>query len=187
MRRSREKWSESAILKILSPVRLPFRHTGGPEFVKSSEAVRKYRSEPPGRKSAICALNQLSYVNPKDGTYTGKHDVIETTAFHRLELRNALSLALFRQQLTLREIHEAWQEVENDFAAGLLVEREVFWEHVLVEGERSALNHTPVVGCRTLDILHVATAKLIGTTEFCTFDTRQSSLAGRIGFVAVYL
>jgi hypothetical protein len=25
---SREKWSESAILKILSPVRLPFRHTG---------------------------------------------------------------------------------------------------------------------------------------------------------------
>jgi len=28
--RSREKWSESAILKILSPVRLPFRHTGNP-------------------------------------------------------------------------------------------------------------------------------------------------------------
>jgi len=28
VRRSREKWSESAILKILSPVRLPFRHTG---------------------------------------------------------------------------------------------------------------------------------------------------------------
>jgi hypothetical protein len=28
VRRSREKRSESAILKILSPVRLPFRHTG---------------------------------------------------------------------------------------------------------------------------------------------------------------
>jgi hypothetical protein len=26
--RSRKKWSESAILKILSPVRLPFRHAG---------------------------------------------------------------------------------------------------------------------------------------------------------------
>ena len=32
MRRSREKRSESAILKILSPVRLPFRHTGNRLF-----------------------------------------------------------------------------------------------------------------------------------------------------------
>jgi hypothetical protein len=32
VRRSREKWSEIAILKILSPVRLPFRHTGCLDF-----------------------------------------------------------------------------------------------------------------------------------------------------------
>jgi predicted nucleic acid-binding protein len=107
------------------------------------------------------------------------------TAFHRLELRNALSLALFQQRLTAGEIQAAWQEVENDFAAGLLVGRVGLWHRVLVEAETSALNHTPTVGCRTLDVLHVATAKLIGTTEFCTFDTRQSSLAGRAGLVAV--
>jgi len=40
------------------------------------------------------------------------------TAFHRLELRNALSLALFQQRLTLPEVQAAWQEVENDCAAG---------------------------------------------------------------------
>ena len=39
------------------------------------------------------------------------------TAFHRLELRNALSLALFQQRLTQQEIQAAWQEVENDCAA----------------------------------------------------------------------
>ena len=109
------------------------------------------------------------------------------TAFHRLELRNALSLALFQQRLTPAETQAAWQEVENDFAAGLLVGRGGLWHRVLVEAEASALNHTPVVGCRTLDILHVATAKLIGTTDFCTFDTRQASLAGRVGLVAVSL
>jgi hypothetical protein len=32
VRRSRKKWPESAILKILSPVRLPFRHTGYRSF-----------------------------------------------------------------------------------------------------------------------------------------------------------
>ena len=107
------------------------------------------------------------------------------TAFHRLELRNALSLALIQQRLTLPEVQAAWQEVENDCAAGLLVARGGLWHRVLVDAETYALNHTPAVGCRTLDVLHVAAAKLIGTTEFCTFDTRQSSLAGRIGLVAV--
>jgi predicted nucleic acid-binding protein len=107
------------------------------------------------------------------------------TAFHRLELRNALSLALFQQRLTLAEVQAAWQEVENDCAAGLLVGRGGLWHRVLVDAETYALNNTPALGCRTLDVLHVAAAKLIGTTEFCTFDTRQSTLAGQIGLVAV--
>jgi len=107
------------------------------------------------------------------------------TAFHRLELRNALSLATFQQRLTPAEVQAAWQEVENDCAAGLLVGRGGLWHRVLVEAQASALNDTPVVGSRTLDVLHVATAKLIGMKEFCSFDTRQSSLAGRVGLVAV--
>jgi predicted nucleic acid-binding protein len=107
------------------------------------------------------------------------------TAFHRLELRNALSLALFQQRLTEQEIEAAWQEVENDCAAGLLIARGGLWHHVLVDAQTYAMNLTPTIGCRTLDVLHVAAAKLIGTTEFCTFDTRQSALAGQVGLVAV--
>jgi hypothetical protein len=107
------------------------------------------------------------------------------SAFHRLELRNALSLAVFQQRLTLSEVQAAWQEVESDFTGGLLVARGGLWHRVVVEAEASALNDTPIVGCRTLDVLHVAAAKLIGATEFCTFDTRQSSLASRVGLIAV--
>ena len=109
------------------------------------------------------------------------------TGFHRLEFRNALSLAVFQQRLTSTEVQAVWQEVENDVAAGLLVGRGGLWHRVLVEAEISAINHTPIVGCRTLDVLHVATAKLLGATEFCSFDTRQSTLAGRIGLTAVSL
>jgi predicted nucleic acid-binding protein len=109
------------------------------------------------------------------------------TAFHRLELRNALSLALFQQRLTPQEVQAAWQEVENDCVAGLLVTRGGLWHRVVTEAEASALNHTPLVGCRTLDVLHVAAAKLIGAAEFCTFDTRQASLAIRVGLIAVSL
>ena len=107
------------------------------------------------------------------------------TAFHRLELRNALSLALFQQRLTLAEIQAAWQEVANDLSVGLLVERGGLTQPVLVEAESIAINDTPIIGCRTLDVLHVATAKLIGATEFCTFDTRQAGLVGRVGLAAV--
>jgi hypothetical protein len=107
------------------------------------------------------------------------------TAFHRLELRNGLSLALFQQRLTLQEIQAAKQGVESDCAAGLLVARGGLWHRVLMEAELSALTHTPVVGSRTLDILHVADAKLIGATDFCTFDARQSSLAVRVGLIPV--
>jgi len=107
------------------------------------------------------------------------------TSFHRLELRNALSLALFQQRLTPLEIQAAWLEVENDCAAGWLVARGGLWHHVLVDAQIYALNHTPSIGCRTLDVLHVAAAKLIGTTEFCSFDIRQCTLAGQIGLTAV--
>jgi len=107
------------------------------------------------------------------------------TGFHRLELRNALSLAVFQERLTLHEVQAVWQEVETDVSAGFLVPRGCLWHPVLCEAEDYARTCTPVVGCRTLDIIHVATARFLATPEFCTFDTRQASLAGRVGLIVV--
>jgi hypothetical protein len=112
-------------------------------------------------------------------------DPLPFTAFHRLELRNALHLAVFQKRLTPIETQSAWQEVENDIAAGLLVVRGGLWHRVLVDAESYATDHTSTIGCRTLDILHVAAAKLIGAAGFCTFDTRQSNLAKELGMTAV--
>ena len=97
-------------------------------------------------------------------------DPLPFTGIHRLELRNALSLAVFQQRLTPQEVQAAWQEVENDLASGLLVPRVGLWHRILGEAESLARQHTPTVGCRSLDILHVAIARTLATTVFCTLD-----------------
>jgi predicted nucleic acid-binding protein len=112
-------------------------------------------------------------------------DPLPFTAFHRLELRNAFNLAVFQKRLTMLEVESAWREVENDIAAGLLVVAGGLWHRVLVEAESLASNHTSAIGCRTLDVLHVAAARRIAAPEFCTFDTRQSDLAKKVGLTAV--
>lgn len=106
------------------------------------------------------------------------------TAFHRLELRNAFGLAVFQQRLTPHEVQSAWLEVERDLASGLLVPPGGPWHRILREAEVIAQNETPTVGSRTLDIIHIATAKLLGIPEICSFDTRQAALASRIGLKA---
>lgn len=40
---------------------------------------------------------------------------------------------------------------------------------------------TPQLGCRTMDIFHVACAKVIGATKFISYDARQMKLAKYAG------
>ena len=103
------------------------------------------------------------------------------TGFHRIELRNALSLAVFQQRLTAAESLAAWHEVQQDLASGVLVAKPDLWGKLVREAESLAEHHTPVIGARSLDILHVAAALVLGATEFCTFDTRQGKLAQLAG------
>jgi predicted nucleic acid-binding protein len=105
------------------------------------------------------------------------------TGFHRIELRNALSLAVFQQRLTTAEALAAWQEVQQDLASGLLVAKPDLWGKLVREAESLAEHHTPVLGPRSLDVLHVAAALVLGATEFCTFDTRQAKLAKAAGLL----
>ena len=106
---------------------------------------------------------------------------LEFTGLHRLELRNAFGLAVFQQRLTLAESQAAWQEIEQDLASGLLIAKPDLWEKLVQEAERLAQQHTPTLGSRSLDVLHVAAALVLGATDFCTLDTRQGKLAQLAG------
>jgi len=106
---------------------------------------------------------------------------LDFTGFHRIEFRNALGLAVFQQRLTSGEATAAWQKVQDDLAAGRLVSQPILWNKILREAESMVENHTPNIGSRTLDVLHVAAALVSGATEFCTFDERQGKLARLAG------
>jgi uncharacterized protein len=108
-------------------------------------------------------------------------DPLPFSIFHRLELRNALSLAVFQKRLSSGDIIAIWANIEADIRAGSLNSRGGLWHRVFSEAEALSATYSPTIGCRTLDVIHVAAAKIFGSTEFCSFDPRQSSLASQIG------
>ena len=103
------------------------------------------------------------------------------TAFHRLELRNALSLAVFQKRIMMSEANTAWADMETDIREGRLAACSVNWADVFRGAENLAAKHSPSIGARSLDVLHVAAAVVIGASNLLTFDTRQGELAARAG------
>jgi hypothetical protein len=59
----------------------------------------------------------------------------------------ALNLAVFQKRLPPLGVQSAWQEVENDIAAGLLVVRGGSWHRVFGEAESIAANHNLECRC----------------------------------------
>jgi len=100
-----------------------------------------------------------------------------------LEMRNALTLGVFRRLLTPAQASAAWSDVERDVRSGRLVPQPVNWIPVFRAAAQWAALHSPRIGCRSLDVLHVTLAKKLNAKEFFTFDERQKSLALVLGLV----
>ncbi len=106
---------------------------------------------------------------------------LPVTPLSRLELRNALELAVFRKHLSARDAAETWRLIEGDFRAGFLELVNLPGTSLFHEAEILAAVHTALIGVRSLDILHVAAAQLLMAVDFITFDQKQASLATRVG------
>ena len=102
------------------------------------------------------------------------------SALNRLELRNALELAVFQNRISPAESAAAWQTIEADLRDGFLTATSLPFSDVLNEAEQLAASHTAKVGSRSLDILHIAAARLLGASEFVTFDQQQIMLANQL-------
>jgi len=108
-------------------------------------------------------------------------DPLPFTGLHRLEMRNALALGVFRRILTSAQVSAAWSDVERDLRSGRLVPQPVNWIPVFRAAAQWAALHSPRIGCRSLDVLHVTLAMKLNAKEFFTFDERQKSLALALG------
>ncbi len=103
------------------------------------------------------------------------------TPLHELEVVNALNLMRFRGQATESQVLAAMNVIEADLESGVLVAPPAGWPIPFPVAARLALCHSPMIGCRSLNILHCASSDELRAVEFVTTDERQSRLAQAMG------
>jgi len=104
------------------------------------------------------------------------------TVLGELELTNAISLRLFRQELRPSTAKAARALMRKDLAKGILELKPLAagaWERA----KQMAGRRTPRLGTRTLEILHVASAVELQAEMFYTFDHAQEKLATAEGLL----
>lgn len=103
------------------------------------------------------------------------------TWLHQLEFRNALRLRVFRGEITPAQRDASLNAMLADLAAGVLTAAAPPLAEVMTEAERLSALHSETLGTRSLDILHVSSAIVLGAAQFLTFDHRQTALAKAAG------
>jgi len=135
--------------------------------------------------SAIIVKLYVQEANSRDavGLVSGYAAPYALTSWQILEVQNAIRLKAFRQEITATELIQSIAAFQQDITAGRWQRASVDAALVEQRTEELSVAHTATLGCRTLDIIHVAAALLIGAKEFITFDPRQGGLARKVGLV----
>lgn len=103
------------------------------------------------------------------------------TQHGRLEIINGICLAAFRGAISAEASSDALASFDEDCAESRYFPADVLWRATLRRAVEISRRHTPTLGCRSLDVLHVATAVELGLRDFVTFDRRQQRLARATG------
>ena len=110
---------------------------------------------------------------------------LPVTHHGRLEIINGICLAAFRKAVSVAALTDALASFDEDVAEGRYAQTDVLWRATLRRASDISRTHTARLGCRSLDVLHVATALELGLRDFVTFDRRQQQLARAVGLKSV--
>jgi predicted nucleic acid-binding protein len=132
-------------------------------YVDPSALRRSYVHDP--RSRAFCAWRVRA------------SGALPVTLFGRAELVNSIAQAVFRGDVTARAGEAAMADLETDLATGSLFLADLLWRVALDNAADLSRAHTPKLGTRALDVLHVASALVLGCKRFVTYDDRQAALA----------
>ncbi|HEU5078433.1 MAG TPA: type II toxin-antitoxin system VapC family toxin [Opitutaceae bacterium] len=114
--------------------------------------------------------------------YLSKHPTpLALTSWQRCELHNAIRLSVFRGNCSETNANSALARIENDLAAGNLVETTLGWSDVMAIAETLSARRTTTLGVRSLDLLHIAAAVSLQAKTFLTCDGRQLALTRAAG------
>ena len=110
---------------------------------------------------------------------------LPVTHHGRIEIVNGICLAAFRHDITVEAMADALASFEEDFVEGHYIQADILWRAALQRAADLSRQHTAVLGCRSLDVLHVACALELRLKHFLTFDIRQQKLALAAGMKTV--
>jgi predicted nucleic acid-binding protein len=110
---------------------------------------------------------------------------LAVTHHGRSEVVNGICLAAFRGDISAKAKDDALASFDEDFAERRYVQADLLWRATLNRAGDLSRRHTPTLGCRSLDVLHVASALELGMRRFLTFDLRQRKLAAAVGLKPV--
>lgn len=94
-----------------------------------------------------------------------------------LEFTNAVCRKIFEKEISASTGDSALRDFKNDLKANLFSWGNLNLAVMFRDASKLSLQHTPGGGHRSLDILHVSAAKLLGATQFLSFDGRLNRLA----------
>jgi predicted nucleic acid-binding protein len=112
-------------------------------------------------------------------------DPLVVTHHGRVELTNGVGLAMYRGIIATETRDAALAALDDDFAQGRYKQADLLWRATLKRADELSRQHTASLGCRSLDVLHVASAIELELTHFVTFDVRQKQLARAAGLKLV--
>ena len=102
---------------------------------------------------------------------------LAVTHHGRTEIINAICRAAFLGQFDSVGMTEALADLASDFASGHLWQADILWRAALNRAAELSERHTPALGTRSLDVLHVR------TMPAAWLRTRSANLPG-VGFRA---
>jgi predicted nucleic acid-binding protein len=106
-----------------------------------------------------------------------QEQALTLSSLNEFELCNALRLAEFRRLLPSGGAEQYWAQFEQDRQNGLMMVQACNLSQVVNLAKNLSQTHTVAKGCRSFDILHVASALQFGASCFLTFDRNQQDLA----------
>ena len=110
---------------------------------------------------------------------------IPLTSLHVLELFNTFERLVGLRALTRDDQRKLAEQFREDAEEGRLVARTLDLAQTFSDAHKLSLAHTAKLLTRSLDLLHVAAASLLGCAAFASADRRQLALAKAAGLAVV--
>lgn len=100
---------------------------------------------------------------------------------NQLEFRNALRLRVFRGEIATEQRDASINALMGDVHQRVFHSADPSPASCWIEAERLSARHSEKLETRSLDVLHVAIALVLGAEQFLSFDHRQIRLARAAG------